>query len=231
MSISKSFQPYHPIPQINLDSTSPTTVLPLEYCSQLLENSLGLQLDNSSGLYLIDTATHQRLLKMNPIFHFNVTALRNFYWYNGYTTSFNFDISYQEMLLNATTPLAPSNTYYLPIQCSDNSDEYVLGRAFMQNAYLIVTDSYYYLAKARLDPTAVPNLISIGQNDTTRLVQVSAKKKSTKLSKGLIAVIVVLCVVVVALVFLLILSKYTARKREKMDGDVKLENLSGLEKS
>jgi hypothetical protein len=213
----------YPVSRVKLDSAGPNTVLPSGFCSSLLEKGLGLQLDDSSGLYLIDTATHQKLLKQNPTFRFNVTTSNSYYWSSAYTTSVNFDFSYQEILLNVTAPLVASNMYYIPIQCSINSDDWVLGRAFMQKAYLIVTDNSYFLAKANLDPNAVPNPVPVGTNGTITIAPTSQHKT---LSKGLIAGIVVACVVGAVLA---VLGIWLIVKNRKRNSALKMkdQNLAG----
>jgi hypothetical protein len=211
------------IAKINLDSTRPTTVLPLYFCSVFLEEGLGLHVDNTSGLYLIDVETHQKLVKKNPTFRFNVTTPNYYEWDSARTTSINIDFSYQEMLLNKTYPSLGFNTYYIPIQCSTNFNEYAFGRAFMQKVYLIATHSKYYFAKSTFDPTAVPNLVPVGINETISTGLLPQKKKP--LSKGALAGIVIACVVGAALAVLGILWMVRNRKR---NGAVKKDDQISL---
>jgi hypothetical protein len=213
----------YPISEINLDSARPTTVLTPRFCHDFLEADLGLQLDNSSGLYFIDNPTHQKLLTKNPTFRFNVTTSRYDFDNGAYAPFVNFDFSYQEMVLNATSSLVAFSTYYLPIQCSSNADEYVLGRAFMQKAYLIVTDDSYWLAQATIDPTAVPNPVALQQGESI----IVASPKKSRLSKGAIAGIVIGCVFVAVLIVLGLLWVKRNRRRK---GGVKEVNKAGIEK-
>lgn len=217
-------------PRINLDSTKPTSVLPLNFCRVFLEDDFRLRRDNVSGFYLVDDANHQRLSSKNPTVRFNITTLREYYnttkeyfnesssksyfdyespdylknttttqgWYNAtskdwyrnssYTESVNFDFTYKKLLLNYTSAARKPSSYYIPIQCSNISSEWVLGRGFMQKAYLIVTDDEYYLAKATADPTAKPEFVALGMGDKIIMVRLSKEKV---LSKALVTGIVI----------------------------------------
>jgi hypothetical protein len=186
--------------QANIDSKSPITILPQFFCKALLEEGLGLQLDNSSGLYLIDSTNHQRLLKKHLTFRFNITTQKTFNWNSSYVTSINFDFTYQRMLLKVNLPQNSESSYYIPIKCSDQSDDYVLGRAFMQKAYLIVGEKNYYLAKATLDPSFKPNPVALGTGE--KIIVSPIPKESGEVSKKLVVGIVVASIVGGILTFL-----------------------------
>lgn len=119
-------------------------------------------------------------------------------WYNAtskdwhrnssYTESVNFDFAYKKLLLNYTSAPGMPSSFYFPIQCSNISSEWVLGRDFMQRAYLIVTDDEYYLAKATADPMAKPEFVALQTGEKVIRVPLS---KERVLSKVLVTVTVI----------------------------------------
>jgi hypothetical protein len=123
-----------------IDSTRPYIFLPRATCDQLTK-ALGIAWDAPSGHYLISKDADDRLKTQNPTLEFllgsqstpqaQITA-------NSPLTT-NISIPYSALALNLSYPyLAPGNTsLYLPIMPTDDTNQYVLGRAFLQEAYLI----------------------------------------------------------------------------------------------
>jgi hypothetical protein len=112
-----------------IDSTTPYLWLPEEVCAAF-EDAFGIVYDETSGLYLVNDTLHSQLLTQDA----NVTfALTN-------TTGNKFvDIvlPYQAFDLIAEWPLVQNTSRYFPLKRAVNDTQTTLGRAFLQEAYLI----------------------------------------------------------------------------------------------
>lgn len=178
-----------------IDSSVSEIFLPVEVCQQF-EKVFGLKVDQESGLYLLDDATHQNLLQTNP----NITFTLG----NQKTGGSTIDIvlPYASFDLNVTSPVVTNKTsFYFPIKSTTDSTLYTLGRTFLQEAY--VTTHYnsrtFNVSQCIFDDGAKPHVIALpptlptstsgGGNSTTG--NGSAAKKSKKLGGGAIAGIVI----------------------------------------
>jgi hypothetical protein len=118
-----------------IDSTRPYLLLPSATCDAIRE-SLGLIWDPASKHYLIDDETHARLTEENPKLYLRVAPLSK----KKETDFAQIVLTYRTMALELGYPhLAYGNrSTYFPIMPTDDPDQFVLGRAFLQGAYLIV---------------------------------------------------------------------------------------------
>lgn len=140
-----------------IDSTVPELWLPTETCKEF-EKALGIALDNTTGTYLVDDSTHQRLLELNP----NITLTLA----NQKTGGGTIDIvlPYAAFDLNVTAPTLPNRTsWYFPIMQASDPSQYTLGRTFLQEAY--VTTHYnsrtFNVSQALFDDSAESTIIAI----------------------------------------------------------------------
>lgn len=115
---------------ISIDFTMPYLWLPRETCD-LIATHFGLTHDNGSDLYLVDDATHNELVARNPIFTFTFGDAANS------AETVGIVVPYAAFNLQASWPLFNDTKNYFPIR-RGNSSQYTLGRAFMQEAYVIV---------------------------------------------------------------------------------------------
>ena len=103
--------------------------LPLDAC-QAFERTFGLVWDNATELYLVNDSLHDALTKLNA----NVT------WKLGPSlTGRSIDIvmPYASFDLVNSIKTINSSTRYFPLKQAANDSQYNLGRAFLQNAYLV----------------------------------------------------------------------------------------------
>ncbi|KAH7055963.1 hypothetical protein B0J12DRAFT_656395 [Macrophomina phaseolina] len=116
-----------------IDSTVPQIWLPVDACAKF-EEAFGLAYDNETDLYLVDDALHDTLVAQNA----NVTFTIGQSTTGGQTIDIvlpyaAFDLTAQppyQGLFNATS--------YFPIRRGMNESQYVFGRTFLQEAYIIV---------------------------------------------------------------------------------------------
>ena len=118
-----------------IDSTIPELWLPTSVCKEF-EKAFGLKLNETTGTYLLDASTHNSLLSLNP----SVTVTLG----NDKTGGGSVDITlpYAAFDVNISAPIYPNGTsYYFPLMPTDDTNNYRLGRTFLQEAY--VTANYH----------------------------------------------------------------------------------------
>ena len=179
-----------------IDSTVPYIWLPLEACLQF-EQAFGLTYDNTSNLYLINDTLHSTLVQRNASVIF--TIANNIV--GGPTT--DIVLPYASFDLEASWPLIQNKTKYFPLQRAANETQYVLGRTFLQEAY-VITDyerGNFTVSQAKFDQSKqlVVPIMPLGSNSTT-----SGSKTSSSLTGGAIAGIVVGAIAAIALVAFLV---------------------------
>ncbi|KAJ4335125.1 hypothetical protein N0V95_008992 [Ascochyta clinopodiicola] len=198
---------------INIDFTMPYLWLPRETCD-LIATHFGLTHDNVSDLYLIDDATHKELVARNPIFTFTFG--------DGAKSAGTVGIvvPYSAFDLQASWPLFNDTKNYFPIR-RGNSSQYTLGRAFMQEAYVIVD---FERGNLSLHQAAFP--ASNEQKITPILANAVSENGTHGLHRSAIAGIATGSVVFVALVVVLGLLLYRRRKPQHVQDQSKLEQWS-----
>jgi hypothetical protein len=116
-----------------IDSTVAELYLPTEVC-KAFEKELGLQYDNATQLYLVDDLLHETLLADNATITFSLGQK--------FATNATVDIKlpYAAMDHTAKPPYKglQNATRYFPIRRAEKENAFVLGRTFLQEAYLIV---------------------------------------------------------------------------------------------
>ena len=137
-----------------IDATVPELWLPIEAC-QAFENEFGLTYDNKTDLYLVNDTQHAILKERNA----SVTLKLG----QGPDSSSTVSIllPYAAFDLRASPPFRniANESNYFPIRRA-NSSQYTLGRAFLQEAYIIVDYevSRFQLGQVVWDQTAAQNL-------------------------------------------------------------------------
>ena len=114
-----------------IDSLVPHIWLPLEVC-EAFERAFGLVYNETAGLYLVNDTLHDRLSAQNP----NVTFILGI---PGSIENDTVDIvmHYGSFDLMTDYPTVNNATRYFPLKQAHNSSQYTLGRAFLQDAYVI----------------------------------------------------------------------------------------------
>ncbi|PPJ53775.1 hypothetical protein CBER1_04549 [Cercospora berteroae] len=105
--------------------------LPLDVC-QVFETAFGLEWDNVTELYTVSEDTHARLLAQSPSFAFTIGASKD----QG-TRNTVINIPYAAFDLNVSIPYYNQSQQYFPLKRAQNDTQYTLGRAFLQEAYVI----------------------------------------------------------------------------------------------
>ncbi|KAM0465913.1 hypothetical protein ACHAPV_000861 [Trichoderma viride] len=114
-----------------IDSSVAEIYLPLDAC-HAFEKAFGLTYNTTLEMYLVSDSLHSKLTSENPAVTFEITTPIT----GG--SSFNITFPYASFDLTANPPLLKSSSRYFPLKRAANDTQYVLGRTFLQEAYLIV---------------------------------------------------------------------------------------------
>jgi hypothetical protein len=140
-----------------IDSTQAELWLPLEAC-RAFEYEFGLTYDNKTDLYLVNDTQHEILVERNASITLQMGQGPDS------NDTVKITLPYAAFDLQATNPYRyiANTSYYFPIRRCPN-DQYTLGRAFLQEAYVIVDYevSRFQLAQVVWDQTADQNLVAI----------------------------------------------------------------------
>ncbi|EHK96850.1 hypothetical protein M7I_7391 [Glarea lozoyensis 74030] len=113
--------------QASIDSSVPYIYLPVDVCKQF-ESAFGLVWDEASQLYLVDDNLRTHIV-----------------------------LPYKAFDLYATSPLVQTSSHYFPLKRAANPGQVTLGRAFLQEAYLIVDyERASFSLHQRVWPTGAP---------------------------------------------------------------------------
>ncbi|KAF2274419.1 acid protease [Westerdykella ornata] len=116
-----------------IDSTVAELYLPKEVCAAF-EREFGLKYDNATDLYLVDDALHESLLAENPTIVFSLGQK--------FSTNATVDIELPYAAFDHTAKWPYRNLTedhrYFPIRRAERENQFVLGRTFLQEAYLVV---------------------------------------------------------------------------------------------
>lgn len=140
-----------------IDSAVPDFYLPVSVCQQF-EKAFGLTLDQASGRYLISNTTHANLVSLNPTITITLANQKE----GGETT--DIVLPYAAFDLNITAPLlVNTSSLYFPLKQTTDENLYILGRAFLQEAY--VTAHYhsrtFNVSQAVFSDNASPSLVAL----------------------------------------------------------------------
>ncbi|MAD83081.1 MAG: hypothetical protein CL912_08955 [Deltaproteobacteria bacterium] len=116
-----------------LDSTVSHIWLPTSACT-LFENAFGLTWNETAQLYFVSETQHTLLQAQNPSVTF---TLRRPDTVASATERINITLPYGAFDLTASWPLVESETRYFPLKRANDSSQYILGRAFFQEAYVV----------------------------------------------------------------------------------------------
>lgn len=113
-----------------IDSTLPYYWLPESVC-EAFETAFGITWDEDTELYLVNDTLHTTLLDLNPTVTFTLGESSS----GGQTV--DVVLPYAAFDLDVAFPIVENSTHYFPLKRAANSTQYTLGRAFLQEAYLI----------------------------------------------------------------------------------------------
>ncbi|KAM0254394.1 hypothetical protein ACHAQJ_006863 [Trichoderma viride] len=176
-----------------IDSSVAEIYLPLDAC-HAFEKAFGLTYNTTLDMYLVSDSLHSKLTKENPFVTFTITTSIT----GG--SSFNITFPYASFDLQVNPPLVKKASRYFPLKRAANETQYVLGRTFLQEAYLIVD---YERGNFSVHPrvwnaSAESNVVTILPLGAKASVP-NTESSSHSLSGGAIAGIVIgVCVAVLA---------------------------------
>lgn len=116
---------------LGLDSSVSHLWLPGPVCDSLA-GALNLTYDPGTGFYLVDSTTHQSLIQAQPTFTFTLAAN------SSSSTTIDIELPYSAFDLQLSPPIYNTTIPYFPIRRAANESQYVLGRALLQEAYVVV---------------------------------------------------------------------------------------------
>jgi hypothetical protein len=129
---------------VNIDPVTPQIWLPQSACDAF-ERAFRLQWDDNASLYFVNQSTHDWLLQTNQSVMFSLSSSRSNSVVQNYTLPYRtvFD-------LNITYPYVDSWSYYFPLKRGSRPNQYVLGRAFLQETHISVDydGGYFNLSQA-----------------------------------------------------------------------------------
>lgn len=117
--------------QMAIDSSVSQLWLPKVVCDEF-SDALGLTYDPSTELYLVNDTAHKALLDLGPDFTFTLAANATS------SETVNIILPYAAFDLEVGQPFYNTSRHYFPIRRAADEELYVLGRTFLQEAYLIV---------------------------------------------------------------------------------------------
>ncbi len=138
-----------------LDSALPYLWLPAEACT-LFEETFHLVWDNTTELYLVNDTLHGSLLTLNPNITFTLGNLTSGF-------QINITLPYSAFDLTVSTSLVQNSTYYFPLKRGSNDTQYVLGRTFFQEAYVIADYErrQFSVSPCKWDSGATEDIVTI----------------------------------------------------------------------
>ncbi|KAK4501585.1 hypothetical protein PRZ48_007394 [Zasmidium cellare] len=216
-----------------IDSLVPHLWLPLDVC-QRFEQAFNLTWDNETELYLLDDAVHTALVEQNPEFTLLLSESED------RNELITIKIPYAAFDLNVSAPLVNSTSRYFPLKRAANDSQPVLGRVFLQEAYIIADydrRNFSISQAAFLQDSNASQIIDIASpsivpNSTDDASNASgAVFSGNSLSAGAIAGIVLGAVSLPALATMLYLwlRKRKTRKTQAVGSDVRKTDVDSPE--
>ncbi|MCJ1335168.1 hypothetical protein MMC09_000434 [Bachmanniomyces sp. S44760] len=145
-----------------IDSTIPHIWLPLDAC-HAFEAAFGLAWDPLQSIYEINDTQHRTLLSNNASISFKLA--------DGISGGPSVDITlpYASFDLEVSAPIVKNTTRYFPLRQASSDNEYTLGRAFLQEAFLTVDyeRSNFSISQAIFPPGTADIVPILSINSTT----------------------------------------------------------------
>ena len=113
-----------------IDSLVPYIWLPQEAC-QAFERAFSLTYNETAELYFVNDTLHDKLVTQNPNVTFSLGPA------SAGGSEIDIVMGYGSFDLTAEYPIVNNATRYFPLKQAQNDSQYTLGRAFLQDAYVI----------------------------------------------------------------------------------------------
>lgn len=188
-----------------IDSLVPHIWLPLEAC-HAFEKAFGLIYNETAELYFVNDTLSERLLSQNP----NVTFTLGPASAGGSTVDIL--MHYGSFDLTAEYPIVNNATRYFPLRRAQNDSQYTLGRAFLQDAYVIAD---YDRSNFSVSQAVFPN----GSN-TQQIVAIHRPgdilppTQHKRLGRD-DEIGILIAAVITFIIMIVVISRYVVRKRNK----------------
>ena len=141
--------------EIFIDSLVSQIWLPLEAC-RAFEQQFKLTWNDTSELYLLSNESHANLLAQNPVFTFKIGQ-------SGTSGGPSVDVvlPYAAFDLEVSPPHVNETMRYFPLKRAQNNTQYILGRTFLQEAYVVADyeRQNFSVYQAMFPPTSVERVI------------------------------------------------------------------------
>ncbi|KAF9777458.1 hypothetical protein IL306_004425 [Fusarium sp. DS 682] len=151
--------------KVLVDGCSPYFTLPKSTCDSIA-TYLPVKFNEDLGLYLWDTKSDKYKEIIN-----STSALSFSFISNSNTDPVKIRVPFMHLNLTLSAPLTDNPTPYFPCHSNGNG-QYVLGRAFLQDAFVGANwhpdiDTWWLAQAPGPDIQATPNIITIGEKDKT----------------------------------------------------------------
>ena len=208
-----------------IDSTLPYLQLPENICDQFADK-FQLTYDSKRAIYTINSTAHSHNTQQNATVNFKIGSSNTNS--NDYAT---ITLPYSAFDLQANYPIFDNATNYFPIKKSPNG-VLVLGRAFLQEAYIIVDYEHHNFTVAQAIPASStadvrPILSSSYVNPANTNPATPIRGGSKGLSGGAIAGIVVGILAVVGFLAVGAFFLWKRRREQKRKTELPAEKTSG----
>jgi hypothetical protein len=201
-----------------LDAGTPHIWLPTEAC-QAFESALGLQYSEEENIYRVDETTHSSLLAQNYTFNFELTSNRSEPLNISLPySSFDLEVTSIYTHVNATTGELNQLGRYFPLRRAANDSQYTIGRAFLQEAYIIVDyeRGNFSIHQAQFDTQSQITAIDPITNDEGSLPKnIDTTGNIDKWKKIVIPVVVVVALLLILLGIWLAWRRHRRKRRAK----------------
>ena len=123
--------PLYSTPHLSfIDSTFPYIYMPNDAC-KAFERNLGLKWNSTFEMYIVDDELHEELITRSPTFKFTIGNAEQ----GGQTVEIS--LPYEALDLTYKSDFNANPIRYFPLRRADNDTQTTLGRAFLQEAYVI----------------------------------------------------------------------------------------------
>lgn len=116
-----------------IDSATQYLRMPTSIC-QAFQLAFGLTWNAQQDLYVLNMTQHQKLLDLDAKVTFTLTPTLP---PSATNTTVSITLPYAAFALNDSRPYASNETLYFPLQIAMNGSQVSLGRAFLQEAYVV----------------------------------------------------------------------------------------------
>ena len=217
-----------------IDSTIPEIWLPLDAC-KAFESAFGLTYDNATNLYLVNDVTHSQLLAEGANITFTLGQKKT----GGETIDIVLPYAAFDLVAKPPYRGLQNSSNYFPLRRAANESQYVFGRTFLQEAYLVVDwerfnfsvyqCSWVFGVSSHIVPILSPSLA----NSTNTTVSSPNNSSSSRHlgAGGIIGIAVGVGLSVAIIAFLLIWWSWWRRHKARVNARLEAAEAVSSEKS